>query len=73
MVECKKIFFAGLDGYNKTSPKKFEMDEVLQSYKLEKKAKKIISLTPTNYKIKKLKIWNIMSDFLLVIPARYRF
>lgn len=54
--ECKKIFFAGLDGYNKTSPKKFEMDEVLQSYKLEKKAKKIISLTPTNYKIKKIKI-----------------
>ena len=54
--ECKKIFFAGLDGYNKTSPKKFEMDEVLQNYKLEKKAKKIISLTPTNYKIKKTKI-----------------
>jgi len=54
--ECKKIFFAGLDGYNKASPKKFEMDEVLQNYKLEKKAKKIISLTPTNYKIKKTKI-----------------
>ena len=54
--ECKNIFFAGLDGYNKTSPKKFEMDEVLQNYKLEKKAIKIVSLTPTNYKIKKIKI-----------------
>ena len=54
--QCKKIFFAGLDGYNKTSPKKFEMDDVLQNYKLEKKARKIVSLTPTNYKIKKIKI-----------------
>tara|TARA_E500000178_G_scaffold332515_1_gene366411 strand:- start:10984 stop:12576 length:1593 start_codon:yes stop_codon:yes gene_type:complete len=54
--ECKKIFFAGLDGYNKNSPKKFEMDDVLQNYKLEKKAKKIFSLTPTNYKIKTIKI-----------------
>ncbi len=54
--QCKKIFFAGLDGYNKTSPKKFEMDDVLQNYKLEKKARKIVSLTPTNYRIKQIKI-----------------
>ena len=54
--ECKKIFLAGLDGYNKTSPKKFEMDEVLQNYKLEKKAIKMATLTPTNYKIKEIKI-----------------
>ena len=54
--ECKKIFLAGLDGYNKISPKKFEMDEVLQNYKLEKKAIKIFSLTPTNYKLRKIKI-----------------
>ncbi len=54
--ECKKIFFAGLDGYNTNSPKKFEMDDVLQNYKLEKKARKIISLTPTNYRIKTIKI-----------------
>jgi len=54
--ECKKIFFAGLDGYSMGSPKKFEMDDVLQNYRLEKKAIKIISLTPTNYKIKTLKI-----------------
>tara|TARA_A100001015_G_C15036634_1_gene736721 strand:+ start:2526 stop:4118 length:1593 start_codon:yes stop_codon:yes gene_type:complete len=53
---CKKIFFAGLDGYNKNSPKKFEMDDVLQNYMSEKKAKKIVSLTPTNYKIKTIKI-----------------
>ena len=53
---CKKIFFAGLDGYNKNSPKKFEMDDVLQNYKSEKQARKIVSLTPTNYKIKMIKI-----------------
>ncbi len=50
--KCKKIFFAGLDGYSKSNPKKFEMDDVLHNYKIEKKARKIVSLTPTNYKIK---------------------
>lgn len=54
--ECKKIFFAGLDGYDKNSKQKFEMDDVLQNYKLEKKSRTIISLTPTNYKIKTMKI-----------------
>ena len=50
--KCKKIFLAGLDGYSKTSPKKFEMDDVLQNYNLEKQARKIVSLTPTNYRIR---------------------
>jgi len=54
--QCKKIFFAGLDGYDKISPKKFEMDQVLESYKIENKAKSIASLTPTYYKIKQIKI-----------------
>ncbi|WP_435098242.1 aldolase catalytic domain-containing protein [Candidatus Pelagibacter bacterium nBUS_27] len=54
--QCKKIFFAGLDGYNKNNPKKFEMDDILQNYKLEKDSKEIVSLTPTNYNIKKFKI-----------------
>ncbi len=49
---CKKIFLAGLDGYSDTSPKKYEMDELFQNYKLEKMSKKIYTLTPTNYKIK---------------------
>jgi 4-hydroxy 2-oxovalerate aldolase len=53
---CKKIFFAGLDGYSKNSPKKFEMDDVLQNYSSERQARKIVSLTPTNYKIKMIKI-----------------
>ena len=56
--ESKKIFLAGLDGYTRTNPKKFEMDELFQNYKLENKAKKIFSLTPTNYKIKiNKRIW----------------
>ena len=50
--EAKKIYLAGLDGYNDNSPKKYEMDDLFKNYKLEDKAKKIISLTPTNYKIK---------------------
>ena len=50
-----RIFLAGLDGYTKGSSKKFEMDDLLQNYKLEDKAKTITSLTPTSYKIKYIK------------------
>tara|TARA_B100000965_G_scaffold394784_1_gene407462 strand:+ start:2933 stop:4540 length:1608 start_codon:yes stop_codon:yes gene_type:complete len=53
--EAKKIYLAGLDGYNDSSPKKYEMDDLFQNYKLEDKAKNIISLTPTNYKINIMK------------------
>ena len=53
--ECKVIYIAGLDGYSDNSPKKFEMDELFQNYKLEHKSKKIISLTPTKYKLKIMK------------------
>ena len=53
--KTKKIFLAGLDGYTEDSPKKFEMDELFQNYKLEKKTKTITSLTPTNYKIKTIR------------------
>jgi len=52
--EARKIFLAGLDGYTENSPKKFEMDELFQNYKLENKAKVICSLTPTNYIMKVL-------------------
>lgn len=54
--QCKKILLAGLDGYDKINPKKFEMDHVLESYKIEKKARKIVSLTPTSYRINQIKI-----------------
>ena len=53
--EAKKIYLAGLDGYNDNTPKKYEMDDLFQNYKLEDDAKKIISLTPTNYKINTIK------------------
>lgn len=53
--EAKNIYLAGLDGYNDNSPKKYEMDDLFQNYKLEAKSKKIISLTPTNYKINTIK------------------
>ena len=53
--DSKRIFLIGLDGYTQNNPKKFAMDELFQNYKLENKAKKIFSLTPTNYKIKVIK------------------
>jgi len=53
--EAKNIYLAGLDGYNDDSPKKFEMDDLFQNYKLEKKSINIFSLTKTNYKIRKIK------------------
>ena len=53
--DVKRIYLAGLDGYTENSPKKFEMDELFQRYKLENKVKKIFSLTPTNYKIKTIR------------------
>ena len=53
--EAKNIYLAGLDGYNDSSPKKFEIDDLFQNYKLEKNSKRIFSLTQTNYKIKKIK------------------
>ena len=53
--ESREIFLAGLDGYTENNPRKFEMDELFQSYKLENKSKKISSLTPTNFKIKFIK------------------
>ena len=48
----RQIFLAGIDGYTEDNPKKFEMDELFQNYKLENKAKTITSLTPTKYKIR---------------------
>lgn len=48
---CNKIYLAGLDGYTPNSPKKYEMDELFQSYKLEKEAKTICTFTPSTYKI----------------------
>ena len=58
MIEDNDILFIsnGDDFIPPTNSEKFEMDDVLQNYKLEKKARKIVSLTPTNYKIKKIKI-----------------
>ena len=49
--EANKIYLAGLDGYNDSSPKKYEVDDLFKNYKLENKSKKMVSITPTNYKI----------------------
>lgn len=49
--EAKRIYIAGLDGYDENNPKKYEIDELFRNYKLDKHAIKITSITPTNYKI----------------------
>ena len=43
---------ADIASWSKEDGDYVEMDDVLQNYRMEKKARKIISLTPTNYKIK---------------------
>ena len=53
--EAKRIYLAGLDGYSKNIPEKYEIDDLFKNYRLESKAKKIISLTPSNYKVNIIK------------------
>ena len=54
--KANRIYLAGLDGYDNNSPKKYEMEDLFKNYNLENKAKKILSLTPTRYKINIIKI-----------------
>ena len=51
--KCKKIFIAGFDGYDKSNPKKNNVDETIDLYKSTKGTAKIISLTPTLYNVSK--------------------
>lgn len=51
--KCKKIFIAGFDGYDKSNPKKNNVDETIDLYKSTKGTAKIISLTPTLYDVSK--------------------
>jgi 4-hydroxy 2-oxovalerate aldolase len=55
--KAKTIFISGLDGYPIEDPKRAEMDEVLRLYSLVKKSPKIISITPTRYKLKSLSVY----------------
>lgn len=49
--EAKRIYLAGMDGYSKDHPKKFEMDYLFEMYKRDKQFIKLASLTPTNYNL----------------------
>ena len=55
--KAKTIFISGLYGYPIEDPKRAEMDEVLRLYSLVKKSPKIISITPTRYKLKSLSVY----------------
>ena len=54
----KKIFIAGFDGYDLDDYRQEEMNNILKEYKRSKKSKKIISLTPTKYKVKEIDLIN---------------
>ena len=53
MANVKKIELIGFDGYSNDKEKNLEMNDIFKKYQLLNSAKKIISLTPTIYKIKK--------------------
>lgn len=54
--QVNKIFLAGFDGYINNHPKKIEMDNTIENYRKIKKSIKLISITPTKYKINYKKI-----------------
>ena len=54
----KKILIAGFDGYDSDDYRQEEMNNILKEYKRCKKAKKIISLTPTKYNVEEIDLIN---------------
>ena len=50
--EAKNILLAGIDGYTNNDALNLEMNELIKSYNKNKKSIKVISITPTVYKIK---------------------
>ena len=55
--KAKKIFVSGLDGYEKGSAYGQEMDETLKLYLSIKKSAKLVSITPSSYKIKSTSVY----------------
>lgn len=53
-AKVEKIYLAGFDGYEKNDPKRYQMDSTIQIYKKKNDKIKLLSITPTKYKIKKI-------------------
>ena len=55
--KAKKILLAGFDGYPADDPRRIEMDEVLSLYQTSNPKTKLISITPTRYRIDSTSIY----------------
>ena len=55
--EAKNILLAGFDGYPSDDPRRIEMDEVFTIYRKFSKKTKILSITPTKFKINSVSVY----------------
>ena len=55
--KAKRILLAGFDGYPSDDPRRVEMDEVLSLYRKFSKKTKILSITPTRFKVESVSIY----------------
>ncbi len=55
--KAKNIFLAGFDGYPSDDPRRIEMDEVFTLFRKYSKKTKILSITPTKFKINSVSIY----------------
>jgi len=57
-AKSKQIFLAGFDGYPADDPRRVEMDELINLYNTNEDVAKLISITPTKYKITSSSVYN---------------
>ena len=55
--KAKNILLAGFDGYPSDDPRRIEMDEVFTLFRKYSKKTKILSITPTKFKINSVSIY----------------
>ena len=55
--KAKRILLAGFDGYPSDDPRRVEMDEVLSLYKKFSNKTRILSITPTRFKVESVSIY----------------
>ena len=55
--KASRILLAGFDGYPSDDPRRIEMDEIFNLFQSYNSKTKIISITPTRYKISSTSIY----------------
>ncbi len=58
--EPKAIHLVGFDGYDADDPRQKQMNDILKKYKNTKESVPLLSLTPTNYRIKQGSIFSVI-------------